>query len=123
MAMGVALTAGGSANAAAQAAPPIIGHTVTAANAYSDSISGITATFGTPATSVVGSAIVQVPTTAAIQFGATDSLGGSLSWSSANLPGGFTLTPAGALSLAPVTAPPSPSRCRRSMVRPWRSRR
>jgi len=107
MAAGVALTAGGSAHAAAQTAPPIIGYTVTATNAYSDSISAITATFGTSATSVVGSTAVQVPTAAAIQFGATDSLGAAISWSSANLPAGFALTSAGALSLAttPVTAP------------------
>ena len=66
MAAGVALTAGGSAHAASQTAPVPIGYTVTAVNAYSDSISGVTATFGTPATSVVGSAAVQVPTADAI---------------------------------------------------------
>jgi hypothetical protein len=107
MAAGVALTAGGSAHATTQSAPVPIGYTVTATNAYSDSISGITATYGTPATSVVGSAAVQVPDADAIQFGATDSLGAAISWSSANLPAGFTLTAAGALTLAtaPVTAP------------------
>jgi len=103
MAAGVALTAGGSA----QAAPAPIGYTVTAVNAYSDSISNITATFGTPAASVVGSAAVQVPVADAIQFGAADSLGAAVSWSSANLPAGFSLTSAGVLTLAttPVTAP------------------
>jgi hypothetical protein len=103
MAAGVALTAGGSA----QAAPAPIGYTVTAVNAYSDSISNVTATFGTPAASVVGSA-VQVPVSGAIQFGAADSLGAAVSWSSAAaLPAGFTLTSAGVLTLAaaPVTAP------------------
>ena len=107
MAAGVALTAGGSAHAAAQAPPPIIGHTVAAVNAHSDSISDITGTFGTSATSVVGSAAVQVPTADAIAFGATDSQGAAVTWSSANLPSGFTLTAAGALTLAtaPVTAP------------------
>ncbi len=107
MAAGVALTAGGPAHAALQTAPVPIGYTVTAINAYSDSISGITGTFGTPATSVVGSTAVQVPTADAVQFGATDSAGGAISWSSSNLPTGFTLTSAGALSLpaTPVTAP------------------
>jgi hypothetical protein len=107
LAAGVALTAGGSAHAAPQTAPVPIGYTVTATNAHSDSISGITATFGTTATSVVGSTAVQVPTADAIQFGATDSLGAAVSWSSSDLPTGFSLTAAGALSLAtaPVTAP------------------
>jgi hypothetical protein len=107
MAAGAALTAGGSAHAAAQTAPVPIGYTVTATDAHSDSISGITATFGAPAASVVGSTAVQVPTADAIQFGATDSLGAAISWSSANLPAGFTLSAAGALTLAatPVTAP------------------
>jgi hypothetical protein len=107
MAAGVALTAAGSAHAAAQTAPTPIGYTVAAINAYSDSISEITGTFGTPATSVVGSAAVQVPTADTIQFGATDSLGAAVTWSSANLPAGYTLTSAGLLSLpaAPVTAP------------------
>lgn len=107
MAAGVALTAG-SAHAAPQTAPVPIGYTVTATNAHSDSISAITATFGTPATSVVGSTAVQVPTADAIRFGATDSLGAAVSWSSTStLPAGFTLTSAGALSLptTPVTAP------------------
>jgi hypothetical protein len=107
MAAGVALTAGGSADAAAQTAPTPIGYTVAAINAYSDSISGVTATFGASATSVVGSTAVQVPTANAIQFGATDGLGSSVTWSSASLPAGFSLTSAGALSLAatPVKAP------------------
>jgi hypothetical protein len=108
MVAGVALAAGGSAHAAAQTAPVPIGYTVTAINAYSDSISGITATFGTAAASVVGSTAVQVPTADTIQFGATDSLGATVSWSStATLPTGFALTSAGALSLpaTPVTAP------------------
>ena len=107
MAAGVALAAGGAAHATPQTAPVPIGYTVTAINAYSDSISGITCTFGTPATSVVGSTAVQVPTADAIQFGATDSLGAAISWSSSNLPTGFSLSAAGALSLAtaPVTAP------------------
>jgi hypothetical protein len=107
VAAGVALTAGGSAHAAAQTAPTPIGYTVAAINAYSDSISDITGTFGTSATSVVGSAAVQVPTADPIQFGAADGLGAAISWSSTNLPAGFSLTSAGALSLAtkPVTAP------------------
>ena len=105
MAAGIALAVGGSANAATQTAPVPIGYTVAATNAHSDSISGITGTFGTSATSVVGSTAVQVPTADAIQFGATDSLGAAISWSSSNLPTGFSLT-GGALSLAtaPVTA-------------------
>jgi len=111
LAAGVALTAGGSAHAAAQDAPTPIGYTVAAVSAYSDSVSGITATFGTPATSVVGSTAVQVPTAAAdaIQFGATDSLGAAITWSATGLPSGFALTSAGVLSLAatPVTAPVS----------------
>ena len=108
IAAGVALTASGSAHAAAQTAPTPIGYTVAAINAYSDSISGITGTFGTSATSVVGSTAVQVPTADTIQFGATDGLGAAISWSAtATLPTGFTLTSTGALSLptTPVTAP------------------
>src|SRR5579863_3485953 len=107
MAAGVALTVGGSADASAQTAPPIIGYTVSAASAHSDGINGITATFGTPATSVVGSAAVQVLVADPVQFGATDSLGAAITWSSGNLPTGFSLTSAGALTLAtaPVKAP------------------
>ena len=106
VAAGVALAVGGSANAATQAAPTPIGYTVAATSAHSDSISGLTGTFGTPATSVVGSTAVQVPTADAIQLGATDSQGAAISWSSSNLPSGFSLSAAGALSLAtaPVTA-------------------
>ena len=107
MAAGVALAVGGSAHAATQAAPTPIGYTVAATNAHSDSISAITGTFGTPATSVVGSTAVQVPTADAIQLGATDSQGAAITWSSSDLPTGFTLSAAGTLSLAtaPVTAP------------------
>ncbi len=107
MAAGVALTAGGSAHAAPQTSPPIIGHTVSAFNARSDSISDLTATFGTAATSVVASTAVQVPTADPVQFGATDSLGAAITWASSNLPTGFSLTSAGALTLAtaPVKAP------------------
>ena len=106
MAAGVALAVGGSAHAATQAVRAPIGYTVAASNAHSDSISNITGTFGTSATSVVGSTAVQVPTADAIQFGATDSQGAAISWSSSNLPSGFSLSAAGALSLAtaPVTA-------------------
>ena len=106
VAAGVALAVGGSAHAVTQTAPVPIGYTVTATNAYSDSISDITGKFGTAATSVVGSTAVQVPTADAIQFGATDSLGAAITWSSSDVPAGFTLSAAGALSLAtaPVTA-------------------
>src|SRR5215469_6010259 len=61
MAAGVALAVGGSAQAVTQTAPVPIGYTVTAYNAVTDSISGITGTFGTSAASVVGSTAVQVP--------------------------------------------------------------
>lgn len=106
MAAGTVLAVGGSAHAATQTALAPIGYTVAATNAHSDSISDITGTFGPSATSVVGSTAVQVPTADPIQFGATDSLGAAVSWSSSNLPSGFSLS-AGALSLpaAPVTAP------------------
>ena len=106
VAASVAVAVGGSAHAATQAAPTPIGYTVAATNAHSDSISDITGKFGTPATSVVGSTAVQVPTADAIQFGATDSLGAAITWSSSDLPTGFALTAAGALTLAtaPVTA-------------------
>lgn len=108
VAAGVALAVGGSAQAVTQAAPVPIGYTVTAINAHTDSISGITGTFGTPAASVVGSTAVQVPVADPIQFGATDSQGAAITWSStATLPTGFALTSAGALTLptAAVTAP------------------
>jgi hypothetical protein len=110
VAAGVALAVGGSAQAAPQDAPAPIGYTVTAFNAHTDSINGITGTFGTPATSVVGSTAVQVPVADAIAFGATDSTGAAITWSStATLPTGFALTSAGALTLptAAVTAPVS----------------
>jgi hypothetical protein len=108
MAAGVALAVGGSAQAVTQTAPVPIGYTVTAYNALSDSISGITGTFGASAASVVGSTAVQVPVADAIAFGATDSQGAAITWSStATLPTGFALTGAGALTLptAAVTAP------------------
>src|SRR6185437_14768478 len=107
MAAGVALTAGGSANAATQAPPAPIGYTIAATSAHSDSISHITATFGTPPTSVVGSTAVSVPVTSPVQFGATDSLGTAVSWSVSGQPTGFSVSAAGALTLAPapVTAP------------------
>ena len=104
-AAGVAVAVGGSAHAATQTAPTPIGYTVAATNAHSDSISGITATFGT---TTVGSTAVQVPTADPVQFGASDSLGAAVSWSFAGtMPTGFALTGAGALTLpaAPVTAP------------------
>jgi len=107
VAAGVALAVGGSAQAVTQTAPTPIGYTVTAINAHTDSISGITGTFGTPAASVVGSTAVQVPVADPIQFGATDSLGAAITWSStATLPTGFALTSAGALTLptTPVAA-------------------
>jgi hypothetical protein len=103
MAAGVALAVGGPAHAAT---PTPIGYTVAAANARSNSISDVTATFGTPAVSLVGSTAVQVPTADPIQFGATDSLGAAISWSASGLPSGFSLS-AGVLGLpaTPVTAP------------------
>jgi hypothetical protein len=106
MAAGVALTAGGPAHAVTQAAPTPTGYTVAATSAHSDSISGVTATFGTTAASVVGSTAVQVPVADPVQFGATDSLGAAITWSASGLPSGFSLSAAGALSLpaAPVTA-------------------
>lgn len=107
MAAGVALAAGGPVHAATQAAPTPIGYTVFATGAHSDSISDITATFGTAVTSVVGPTAVQVPVADPIQFGATDSLGAAITWAGSGLPSGFTVSPAGALTLAkaPVTAP------------------
>src|SRR5690348_9044750 len=108
VAAGVALAVGGSAQAVTQAAPAPIGYTVTAYNAHTDSIGGITATFGTPAASGVGSTAVQVPVADAIQFGATDSQGAAITWSSTTtLPAGFALTSAGALTL-PATAVTAP---------------
>ena len=109
VAAGLALAVGGPAYAAPQTAPVPIGYTVAATNALSSSISGITGTFGTPATSVVGSTAVQVPIADATQFGATDSEGAAITWSSTDLPAGFALTSAGALSLpaTPVAAPVS----------------
>ena len=117
VAAGVALTAGGSAQAGTQAGPPAgytvtapvpIGYSVTATNARADNITGITGTFGTPAASVVVPAAVQVPLGSVIQFGATDSRGAAITWSStAVLPTGFALTPAGALTL-PTNAVAAP---------------
>jgi hypothetical protein len=107
VAAGVALAVGGIAQAAPQTGPAPIGYTVTAYNAVSDGISGITGTFGTPATSVVGSTAVQVPVADAIQFGATDSQGAAITWSPAAPATGFALTSAGALTL-PATAVTAP---------------
>lgn len=98
MAVGVALTAGGSAHAAGHMPPMPIGYSITATNAYSDSISDITATFGPNATSLVGTGHL-VPTTSPIQFGATDSLGAPITWSLASPSPGVALTPTGTLTL------------------------
>ena len=108
MAAGVALTAGGSAHAAEHMPPVPIGYSITASNAYTDSISNITATFGAPPVSVVGSPrLVQfLPPVDIIQFGATDSLGFPITWSLAPfsvLPFGWVLSPTGTLTpSAPV---------------------
>ena len=82
---------------------------VTASSVSIAQVTSITATFGTPATSVVGSTAVQVPATDKVQFGAADSLGSStpLTWSIAPTTSGAAITAAGLLSLpsAAVTAP------------------
>ena len=82
---------------------------VTASSVSIAQVTSITATFGTPATSVVGSTAVQVPATDKVQFGAADSLGSStpLTWSMAPTTSGAAITAAGLLSLpsAAVTAP------------------
>jgi hypothetical protein len=106
----VALSGGALLGGVANAAPVTYADTSVAASQISvDQVTGITATFGTPATSVVGSAAAQVPTADKVQFGATDSLGTSkpLTWSIAATTSGATITTGGLLSLppAPVTAP------------------
>lgn len=82
---------------------------VAASNVSIAQVTSVTATFGTPATSVVGSTAVQVPATDKVQFGAADSLGSStpLTWSIAPTTSGAAITAAGLLSLpsAAVTAP------------------
>jgi hypothetical protein len=81
---------------------------VAASNVSVAQVTSITATFGTPGTSVVGSTAVQVPAADKVQFGATDSLGASTppTWSIAPTTSGAAITAAGLLSLpsAPVTA-------------------
>jgi hypothetical protein len=106
----VALSGGALLGGVANAAPLTYADTSVAASHVSVAQdTSITATFGTPATSVVGSTAVQVPTADKVQFGATDSLGAStpLTWSIAPTTSGATITTAGLLSLpsAPVTAP------------------
>ncbi len=127
MAAGVALTAGGSAHAAGHVPPMPIGYSITASNAYTDSISDITATFGTPPVSLVGSGhLVQIARSDPIQFGATDSLGFPITWSLATasaLPVGCSLTASGTLTpTVPVVLSAPRSRWRRPTVWPWRSR-
>jgi hypothetical protein len=105
----VALSGGALLGGVANAAQPTYADTSVAASQVSVAqVTSITATFGTPATSVVGSAAVQVPTADKVQFGATDSLGAStpLTWSIAPTTSGASITAAGLLSLpsAPVTA-------------------
>jgi hypothetical protein len=105
----VALSGGALLGGVANAAQLTYADTsVAASHASVDQVTSITATYGTPATSVVGSTAVQVPTADSVQFGATDSLGASkpLTWSIAPT-SGFSITTAGLLSLpsAPVTAP------------------
>jgi hypothetical protein len=116
MAAGVALTAGGPAHAAAHDVPLPIGYSITASNAYTDSISNVTATFGAPPVSLIGfPRLVQFTVPAdTIQFGATDSLGYTITWSSTDIPThspvvpatDFTLSPTGVLTL-PTTVVPS----------------
>jgi hypothetical protein len=106
----VALSGGALLGGVANAAQLTYADTsVAASHVNVDQVTSITATFGTPATSVVGSAAAQVPTADKVQFGATDSLGASkpLTWSIAPTTSGAAITAAGLLSLpsAPVTAP------------------
>ena len=77
---------------------------ITATEAYSDSINSLTAMFGTPGQSAVGSDI-QVPTAASIQFGANSALGYAVTWHStgpAINPGTGLLSPIGVVS-SPAT--------------------
>ena len=105
----VALGGGALLGGVANAAQLTYADTSVAASHVSvDQVTSITATFGTPATSV-GSTAVQVPTADRVQFGATDSLGTSkpLTWSIAPTTSGAPISSAGLLSLpsTPVTAP------------------
>jgi hypothetical protein len=108
----VALSGGALLGGVANAAQLTYADTSVAASHVSvDQVTSITATFGTPATSV-GSTAVQVPAADKVQFGATDSLGTSkpLTWSIAPANSGVGITTAGLLSLpsTPVTAPVVP---------------
>jgi hypothetical protein len=105
----VALSGGALLGGVANAAQLTYADTsISASHVSVDQITSITATFGTPATSV-GSTAVQVPTADKVQFGATDSLGTSkpLTWSIAPTTSGAVINSAGLLSLpsTPVTAP------------------
>jgi hypothetical protein len=103
----VALSGGALLGGVANAAPLTYADTSVAASHVSiDQVASITATFGTPATSV-GSTAVQVPTADKVQFGATDSASKPLTWSIAPTTSGAVMTSAGLLSLpsVPVTAP------------------
>ena len=106
----VALSGGALLGGVANAAPLTYADTsVAASHVGVDQVTSITATFGTAATSVVGSTAVQVPAADTVKFGATDSLGASkpLTWTIAPTTSGATITAAGVLSLpsAPVKAP------------------
>ena len=105
----VALSGGALLGGVANAAQLAYADTSVAASKVSiNQVTSITATFGTPATSV-GSTAVQVPIADKVQFGATDSLGGtSLTWSIATT-SGAAITAGGLLTLpsAAVTAPVS----------------
>jgi hypothetical protein len=105
----VALSGGALLGRVSNAAQIAYADTSVAASHVSvDQVTSITATFGTPATSVVGSTAVQVPTADRVQFGATDSLGAStpLTWSIAPTTSGAAISAEGLLSLpsAPVKA-------------------
>ena len=77
--LGIALAAG-TAHAAPVPAGPPTGASVTATEAYSDSVSDITAMFGSFAIPVNGTD-TQVPNGSVIQFAAVSSLGYHVQWS------------------------------------------
>jgi hypothetical protein len=110
LAVAAAVAIGGGAAFAASdspAAPTPIGTSVTATEAYSDSISNITAVFGSLATPITA-ADTQVPVGDDIQFGATDSRGFAIHWST--VPAGFISSATGltvalpAVGAVPFTA-------------------
>jgi hypothetical protein len=84
---------------------------IAATEAYSDSISSITALFGTPGAEIVGNPGTQVPQGGVIQFDATSTLNAfpGVHWTTQGLPGTFGFIQSGQSGRLTLPAVPLPS--------------